>query len=317
MKKTKLTQPKLDVLGIGTVAVDELIIADSYPAADSKVRVRHSARQIGGLTAIPLIAASRLGAKCAYAGVLGRDELSSFAVEQMWREKVDLKHLRLRSNSPPVHSFIVIDAEKHTRNVFSHRAVEYKLPPNWPPRYIIESTRVLFVDHSDLPSMIRAAKFAQLAGIPIVADLERVSGPRFNELLSTIDHLILSRAFALRLTNSDNISSALRDLWTARRKLVAITDGENGCWFLENGQPNQVVHQPAFAVPAVDTTGCGDVFHGAYAAALADGLPPAERIRFASAAAALKTLRIGAQAGIPNRTEVLKLLRRQKPKPKR
>ena len=70
-------------------------------------------------------------------------------------------------------------------------------------------------------------------------------------------------------------------------------------------------HEPAFEVNAIDTTGCGDVFHGAYAAALSRGLATRDRIRFASAAAALKATKHGGQAGIPNRATVEKFLRQQ------
>ena len=65
-----------------------------------------------------------------------------------------------------------------------------------------------------------------------------------------------------------------------------------------------VLHQPAFRVETVDTTGCGDVFHGAYAAALREGRPIADRLRFAAAVAALKATRVGGQKGIPSREEV-------------
>jgi sugar/nucleoside kinase (ribokinase family) len=97
-----------------------------------------------------------------------------------------------------------------------------------------------------------------------------------------------------------------RALWTPGKQLVAVTDGANGCWYATS--PEDIHHQPAFPVHAQDTTGCGDVFHGAYAAALAQGLNPAERIRLASAAAALKASRPGGQAGVPHRSEVEALL---------
>lgn len=308
-----MTNPKktrLDVLGFGTVAVDELIVAETYPPADAKTRVQSAERQCGGLTAIALIAASRLGAKCAYAGVLGSDELSHYAVAQLRKEKIDLHSLRRRVGAPPVHSFIVIDAQKHTRNVFSHRAVEYKLPVHWPPRRLIESTRVLFVDHSDLPSMIRAAKIARDAGIPVVADLERHSGPRFEELVDLIDHLLLSEQFALKFSKAKTVTGALQKLWKSDRSIVAITCGARGVWHLDRS--GEIKHQPAFTVDAVDTTGCGDVFHGAYAAALARQVPTPDRFRFAAAAAALKAKRLGAQAGIPRRATVINFLKRQK-----
>ena len=77
-------------------------------------------------------------------------------------------------------------------------------------------------------------------------------------------------------------------LWQADRAVVLVTSGADGCWSVTADNPQAARHYPAFKVQAVDTTGCGDVFHGAYAASLARGDDPATRIQFAAAAAALK-----------------------------
>jgi len=98
------------------------------------------------------------------------------------------------------------------------------------------------------------------------------------------------------------------------REAVIVTCGSDGLWFVsrEETKPKPV---PAFKVKAVDTTGCGDVFHGAYAAGLARALPLIERLRLASATAALKATRHGGQSGIPNLSAVEKFLRHQSPVP--
>ncbi len=92
---------------------------------------------------------------------------------------------------------------------------------------------------------------------------------------------------------------------------MAVTCGAAGCWFLspENPRPQ---HQPAFAVEAVDTTGCGDVFHGAYAAALLRAMDTPARIRFAAAAAALKATRPGGQEGSPRDEELGRFLEKMR-----
>jgi sugar/nucleoside kinase (ribokinase family) len=90
---------------------------------------------------------------------------------------------------------------------------------------------------------------------------------------------------------------------------VIVTCGSEGCWYVSPVAPTSAVHQAAFAVPVVDTTGCGDVFHGAYSAALVRGLDVSSRIRFAAAAAALKASQRGGQAGIPTRAAVEEFLK--------
>ena len=89
-----------DVLGFGSVAVDDLIYVESYPPADAKAPVLRTQRQCGGLTATALVAAARLGSSCAYAGVLGDDELSLFTIERMRQEGIDLTHTRRLASVP-------------------------------------------------------------------------------------------------------------------------------------------------------------------------------------------------------------------------
>jgi sugar/nucleoside kinase (ribokinase family) len=94
-------------------------------------------------------------------------------------------------------------------------------------------------------------------------------------------------------------------LATYQPRQVVITDGTRGCWYWDSGRH---FHQPAFAVDAVDTTGAGDVFHGAYLYAFLQGWPARRCLAFAAAAAALKCRKLGGRAGIPTTEETLQAL---------
>jgi sulfofructose kinase len=168
----------------------------------------------------------------------------------------------------------------------------------------------LIVDRFGIPGMIRAARVARAAGIPVVADFESRNLPRFAELLALSDHLIVSDTFARALTGARTPAAAATKLIGHGRSVVVVTCGAKGCWFLDR-EMKKPGHLPAFRVKAIDTTGCGDVFHGAYAAALARGAEMTERLRFASAAAAIKATRHGGQAGIPTQTVVNAFLRKR------
>ena len=301
-------KPEIDILGLGAVAIDDLIYVDSYPPADAKVSVRRKERQCGGLTATALVAAARLGSRCAYGGVLGKDELSTFAIEKMRREGIDLTWLLQRSEARPIHSFIVVDERRQTRNVFADSNGFVGADDHCPEPEVIRSARVLFVDHFGLPGMLRAARLARAADIAVVGDFEKESAPPFRELLALVDHLIVSQSFAEKFTGEVHPANAAKGLWAAERAAVVVTCGAEGCWHLSAEHSGRPRHEPAFPVRAVDTTGCGDVFHGAYASALARGAPLEERIRFASAAAALKAMKTGGQNGIPSREMVTAFL---------
>jgi sugar/nucleoside kinase (ribokinase family) len=300
-----------DILGLGCVAIDDLLSVAAYPAADAKVPVERRERQCGGLTATALVAAGRLGARCAYAGILGEDDLSAFVVDRLRQEGIDVSLVRRRSDARPIHSIVIIDESRQTRTIFYDLHGVFGAQPDWPEEQILRSSRVLFVDHFGVEGMIRAARIARAAGIPVVADLESDQRPEFPELLALVDHLIISQEFAQTLTGQADPRLAVQGLWTTNRQAVIVTCGAAGCWHLDEAGIAQ--HCPAFPVCVVDTTGCGDVFHGAYASALARNLPFPERIRFASAAAALKATQRGGQAGCPTRATVEAFLKEHSP----
>lgn len=299
----------LDVLGLGCVAIDDLLYVPAYPAADAKVQVRRRERHCGGLTATAVVAAARLGARSAFAGVLGEDELSQFVLERFHQEGIDTTWVRRRSEARPIHSTIIVDETQKTRTIFYDLEGAFGAEPDWPDSAVIRAAKVLFVDHFGMEGMIRAAALARAEGIPIVADLESDAHPRFPELLALIDHLVLSRDFAQKVTGRTDPAAIVRHFWTPRRQAVVITCGAEGCWYISGALGEAPRFQPAFRVEAVDTTGCGDVFHGAYAAALASGMEMPARVQFASAAAALKATQCGGQAGIPTRATVEAFLR--------
>lgn len=296
----------IDILGVGCVAVDDLLYVPAYPPPDTKAQVMRSERQCGGLTATALVAASRLGVNVAYVGTLGDDELSNFVRNRLHAEGIDTTGLLHYPSAGPIHSVIVVDEAHQTRNVFSNRVAFLGAPAPRVDRSMICRSRVLLVDHVAPERQIEPARLASSLNIPIVADFERDDAPGFEELIRFVDHLVVSRAFAERRTGEVGVERACRKL-VENHHTVVVTDGAKGAWFATAAEPT-VEHRPAFVVEAKDTTGCGDVFHGAYAAALVRGMGLAERVRYASGAAALKATRSGGQAGCPKAGELRRFL---------
>jgi sulfofructose kinase len=292
-----------DILGIGCVSVDDLLyVPGSYPVADTKTRVLSWDRQCGGLTATALVAAARLGAKCAFAGLLGLDDLSPIVEASFEREGVDISHAPRANDAPVPHAVIIVAAETRTRNIFYRIDGRIGADDNLPDESVIRSARILFLDQYGMTGCLRAATIARNAGIPIVADFEDSSDPLFPQLLRLINHVVLPQDIAEKITGENRPETAAKALWHPGCQAVVITAGTAGSWFL--GKEGVVRHQPAYKVEAVDTTGCGDVFHGAYAAALVQGASLDECVRLATAAAGLKATQPGGQRGIPTRAQV-------------
>lgn len=305
-----LQDKKWDVLGIGAVAVDDILYVDHYPDANTKTAVRATIRQGGGLAGTALVAAARMGAKTAYLGVLGRDELSEYVVDEFEREGVDCSTIERREGTRPFHSFVVSDTSNGERTIFYSGDGIQAPDANAVTAAVVEDSRVLFVDHTWVEIAVFAAGVARELQIPVVADLERWTDPRMTELVQTVDHLIVGIDFARVVTGPGSPEEVVQKLSEMRagRAASIVTAGDQGAWWV--GPDALVHHQAAFQVPVVDTTGCGDVFHGAYAAALAAGDPLERVILIASAAAAIKATHQGGRSGIPDREAIEAFLKR-------
>jgi sugar/nucleoside kinase (ribokinase family) len=299
-----------DVLGLGCTTVDELLYVNAYPPADTKVLVDRRERQCGGLTATALVAASRQGASCAYGGALGDNEDSAFVIAALRHEGIDVSTIAHHPLAGPIHSTIIVDQTSHTRSIFFQRPQIIGPIEAAPTEEQIRSARVLFVDHYGGLATVRAQELARKAGVPVVADLERDNVPAFAEILHLCDHLIISERFAAHLSGHPDPASAAAALLSVERQVVIVTCGRDGCWAIAQGEPRPRQY-PAFPAEVVDTTGCGDTFHGVYAADLARGVELPRRIRRASAAAALKAAHHGAQKGIPTRAAVEAFMQEQ------
>jgi len=142
----------------------------------------------------------------------------------------------------------------------------------------------------------QAFTLARQQGVPTLLDAD-VTPQDIAELIALSDHAAFSAPGLRRLTQLDETEDALKKAQTLTNGHVYVTQGRDGCFWLENGA---LCHQPGFEVNVIDTTGAGDVFHGALAVSLGQKLPAADAVRFASAVAALKCTKPGGRAGIPD-----------------
>ncbi len=301
--------PRFDVLGFGAVAVDDLLYVEDYPQPDTKMRVLAQRRDGGGLAGTALVAAARMGARTAYCGILGDDELSNFTIRELEREGVDCSNVLKREEARPFHSTIIVVPSKQQRTILYSATGVIGALPEQVTELLISDCRLLFVDHTVAEAGLRAAELAHASGIPVIADFETFEAdnhPELVDLMRLVDHVVVGIGFAQHVTGTDNPEDMVRALSSTRRASCVVTAGIRGCWYAEGN--GAVRHFPAFQVETVDTNGCGDVFHGAYAASIVRGESIGDAIRVASAAAALKATVAGSRSGIPNRDTVDRFL---------
>lgn len=271
------------VVGGGAAAVDELVFVDGS-IGDGKGRVLRRERRFGGNIATALAAAAREGVGCAFLGHLPDDTVAPDLLAHLRDEGVDLSLARTSAGTRPIRSTILVGTDGDRFIAFDDDTA-VGLPDDL-DLDLVREARVLLLDAYNPAEGLRAAAAARAAGVAVVADLENVDAPRLEELAALADHLVVPQGLAVALTGAGTPAEAVDLLWRADRAAVVVTGGAEGCWYRSSEQPAEVRHQPAPRVAVVDTTGCGDVFHGVYAAALAQGAPVERCVSAATAAAA-------------------------------
>lgn len=288
---------KWDILGIGTAAVDDLLLVEEFPRPESKVDILESTRQGGGQTATAMVAAARQGVKAAFCCHLGFDDLSLYTIRELEKEGVDCSPCVQSEEGNPFHSIIIVDQSQQTRTIL-HSGGNVCPPADVMTTELISRTRYLFIDDNSRSSGIKAARIASSLGIPVIADVEPDPPPEYVEMLPLIDHLVIGREVAAELSGKTSPADMASSLCDKDRTCCIVTAGDMGCWYSIHGGP--AMHAPGYKVDVIDTTGCGDVFHGAYAAALARSETIAQAVKLANASAALKATKIGGRLGIPD-----------------
>lgn len=282
------------ILGVGSSAVDDIIYIDDPQPADGKVRVTGRLTQVGGNTAAALITAARMGARCKYFASLGDDPASARVREELASEQVDVSDVVYDPRARPVLSTIIVSRVGRTRTVYFDDAQPHGALAPVPER-VLRTARLMIVDGRGLDGCVPAALQARASRIPVVADIEG-SDSRGRRLLAVADHVIMPLGLARELAGGTDAAEAAARL-AGPDTVVIVTSGADGCYYLLPGD-EEVHHQPAYPVTVADTTGCGDVFVGAYSAALAGGQSPVECIRTATVMAAMAARRDGLRAGL-------------------
>lgn len=299
----------MDIVGFGAATLDTMIEVERFPRSGEKERYLTRKYYGGGLTATALVAASKLGASCWYGGALGQNDVSLKVRTLM--EDYGVNAVRQTVYPPeaePISATVYLERTTGERTIFWSNAM---CPPpviDDEARQIAFGAKCLFIDRHFSAEMLSFYQEVRSRNIPIVGDFEALETDIEQHAMELVDHLILPIAFARTLTRKECREEVVAELLDDFNcTVVVVTDGENGAWFAEKTDSN-VKYQPAFQVDVCDTTGCGDVFHGAYAAALIFGWDVEQRIRFASAAAALTATKKGGQNGSPTREELDRFL---------
>jgi sugar/nucleoside kinase (ribokinase family) len=288
------------ILGFGAVTIDEFFYVDR-PLGAGKGKVVGRITDYGGNVATALVTVARLGGRAGFIGWLNDGTLDDPSPAEFAREGVDTTLAPRRADARAIRSVIIVapDGERFI-------AYDDEVPHGTSAALgdeVLARGQVLLIDGYAAHALPVVAR-AHALGLAVVADIEWSIGPETDALISLADHLILPIGFARASTGESAVAAMLGGLWSGDRAAVVLTDGERGSYLRQRGDAVSW-HIPAHRVRAVDTTGAGDCFHGAYAFALSEGKPPLDAARYATAAAALSVTGQGGRRALPGHAACL------------
>jgi sulfofructose kinase len=273
-----------DVVGVGLNATDTLILLPRFPAYGGKAPFEREVLSPGGQVASAMVTCAKLGMRAKYIGTLGDDQRGALQLASLRASGINLDDIE-----------ILVDQVTGERTVLWRRDDSLRIDPASLTPGKITCARLLHIDGHDTAAVARAAEIARQHQIPVTVDVDTIY-PGFDRVLPNVDYLIASSEFPARWTLERDPLRALamiQDEYGMR--VAAMTLGADGAVGRFDGE---YVYSPGFVVECADTTGAGDVFHGAFCYAVSESMPLREALEFSNAMAALNCTALGARGCI-------------------
>jgi sulfofructose kinase len=293
------------LLCVGHSALDTIYSVPEIPTTPTKVLATACVESGGGMAANASVAATRLGAEVSYCGRLGDDDAGTRVLAQLVAEGVDVTMVRRVERCQSPTATILVD-RRGERLIVIYNDPTLDPDPTWVPLASIRRFAAVLADVRWPEGAAHVFDAARAANIPSVFDGDVGPVDALRDLCGRCDYAIFSAAGLALASGAGDVGEGLRRAQHLARGVVGVTLGADGLLWLERGREQRAV---APRVRAIDTLAAGDVFHGAFTLALAEGNTIAAAARFANAAAAQKCTRFGGRLGAPTRAEVDAVLR--------
>lgn len=292
------------IVFLGAATMDMIFSVDTLPTGPGKILPKALVQAAHGMATSAAVAAVRLGGRASLVTRIGADLMGEHFLAEITAEGVDCRHVRRFEGVPTPLSAVIVDNEGE-RLILPYYDSALGSDPDWIPAGFIEQADAIQVDIRWPEGAMRALTLARQAGRIAVLDADTGPSDTIIALAERASHTVFSEPAALQVSGAASIKEALPVLDQRFAGFVAVTGGASGCFWMEGEQVQQALPPP---IQAVDTLAAGDVFHGAFTLAIAEGRSIRDAIVFANAAAAIKCASLGGRLGTPDRATVENLL---------
>jgi sulfofructose kinase len=287
------------VLCIGQAVQDFVFSVDAMPTTADKYRASEFEALGGGPAATAAVAISRLGGSARLAARVGDDLLANNIVAELESYGVDCRLVRRMAGRRSSVSAVLVDSAGE-RMIVNYLDSSMDADPEWLHAYAPLDVAAILTDTRWPEGALLGLNLARRNDLPAILDAD-LPVPKDGELVRAATHVAFSAGGLADFSGINDPEEALRSVSERTDAWCCVTLGADGTLFIKDGQPGRL---PAFDVSVRDTLGAGDVWHGAFALSLAEGMPTGDAVIFASAAAALKVQNGGGRAGCATRKDV-------------
>lgn len=291
----------MKTLCIGHAAYDITIPMDGFPIENTKYRVTERIECGGGPASNAAYLLAKWKMESYFAGVIGNDVYGNRILKEFNDIGVHTNFLEINKDLTTTSSSIIVNKENGSRTILTYRPNDMKMSSfdlDIKPDVILidgqelEISKKIIIDNPDAISIIDAGR----------------AKPEIIELAKMVNYVVCSKAFAEDVTNIKidyNNSKTLVDVYLSLKQMfknnIVVTLEEFGCIYEDNGN---IRRMPSIKVKAKDTTGAGDIFHGAFAYGIANGYNIEKILKYANIAGAISVTRVGSRYSIPTLEEV-------------
>jgi sulfofructose kinase len=303
-----VNEKQIDVVGLGASTIDIITLVDHFPNKRETQQALAGTIQGGGPVATAMVTVSRLGGKSLMIDSIGDDWAGTLVLQGFLSEKVNTDYMEIRRGCTTSISNILVSAKDGARAIMFLPGSVPELSLSEFQKSTIKSAKIIHLNGRHWNACLEAVNLAKDSNVQISFDggANRFR-PELRMLVPLTDICIAAKDFAEKYTGQRELSKSAELLLREGPEIAVVTDGINGSWICT--REGLSLHQPAFPFPrTVDTTGCGDSYHGAFLTSLLKGFAVKSAATLASAVAAMNSQQLGGRSGIPGFDEVTKYL---------
>jgi sugar/nucleoside kinase (ribokinase family) len=293
------------VLGIGHCTLDHIGVVERFAEPDFKVELEQLSLQGGGSAATALVALARWGRACEFIGKVGADERGQQILATLTGEGIAVERVVREPGAMSQMSFIIVEpASGRKKTYFTYGSVS-PLVAGEVALDALDGAQALLVDGTCPDAQMKLMREASARGLLVVLDATAPTAA-VAALIPEASVTIGSERVLSQLTGMGDPQQMCAHLIAGGTKIAVVTMGDEGC--VAMSAAGELVRAAAYPVRVLDTTGAGDVFHGAFIQAMLMEFGLERAARFANAAAALSCTGIGGRGRIASLDELLALV---------